>query len=126
MRARPIQLACLLLTVFLAGCTADGPAPQDDSERDEAGVAARQAAESAAAAAGGTATPPAPTCDASQAQGQVGKPVDDAWLEQARVDTGAERVRVLKPGQPVTMEFDGARLNVEVDADGKVASLRCG
>ena len=45
---------------------------------------------------------------------------------EARIDAGATRARVLKPGQAVTMEFDGARLNLEVDADDKVVALRCG
>jgi len=34
--------------------------------------------------------------------------------------------RALKPGQAVTMEFNGARLNLDVDARGRVTSVRCG
>jgi hypothetical protein len=52
--------------------------------------------------------------------------VDDAVAEQARSDAGAKHVRVLKPDQRVTMEFDGERLNLEVDAEGRITSVRCG
>lgn len=129
MRARTLQrLPLLVLLSLLGACSAGGPPVSDEDERDEAAVAAQQAAESAAAPADGPAAvpPPAPTCDASQVQGLVGKAADEATVEQARIDAGATRARVLKPGQAVTMEFDGARLNLEVDADDKVVALRCG
>ena len=56
----------------------------------------------------------------------MGQPVSDALAEQAREDAGAERVRVLTPGQMVTMDFDEERLNIEVDAAGTNTALRCG
>ncbi len=59
-------------------------------------------------------------------QGLVGQPADEATVEQAREDAHAERVRVLRPGQAVTLEFDGARLNVEVDESNTIVALRCG
>ena len=46
--------------------------------------------------------------------------------EQARADAGAKTVRVLEPDQMVTMEFDGERLNIEVDATKKIVAVRCG
>ena len=50
----------------------------------------------------------------------------DELVEQARTDAGADAVRTLRPGQAVTLEFNGARLNVEVDEDNRIVSLRCG
>jgi hypothetical protein len=34
-------------------------------------------------------------------------------------------VRVLRPGQAVTMEFNAERLNLEVDATGRIVAARC-
>jgi hypothetical protein len=35
-------------------------------------------------------------------------------------------VRILRPGQMVTKEFDPERLNLEVDAAGRIIAARCG
>jgi Peptidase inhibitor I78 family len=35
-------------------------------------------------------------------------------------------VRVIRPGQAVTMDFRGDRLNVEIDERNRVRALRCG
>jgi hypothetical protein len=130
MRNRPIRLLLsIALLPALAACSAGGTPEDDGAEQEQAIAAAQQAAESAATPpAGGTidAAPPAQTCDASQVQGLVGQKVDDAIAEQARSDAGARRVRLLKPDQMVTMEFDGERLNLEVDAEGRITSVRCG
>ena len=82
----------------------------------------------AIAPADGTAAvpPPAPTCDASQVQGLVGKAADEATVEQARIDAGATRARVLKPGQAVTMDFRQDRINVHLDAGNTITRLDCG
>ncbi|WP_042809585.1 I78 family peptidase inhibitor, partial [Xanthomonas citri] len=63
---------------------------------------------------------------ATQVQSLVGQPLTDAVGEQARSDAGAKSVRVLKPGQMTTMEFNGERLNLEVDAKNVISSVRCG
>ena len=39
---------------------------------------------------------------------------------------GAEKVRTLKPNQPITMEYLGERLNIEVDENNLVSGVRCG
>lgn len=74
--------------------------------------------------------PPPPAmageCDASRIQDLVGRPFSDALLEQARTRAGARVARTLRPGQAITMEFSSQRLNLELDADGKVARARCG
>ena len=49
-----------------------------------------------------------------------------AMQAQAKEDAGATDVRVLKPYQPVTMEFIGERLNIEIDEKGMVSGVRCG
>ena len=47
-------------------------------------------------------------------------------VEAARVSAGALMVRILRPGQMVTKEFDAERLNLEVDAAGRIIAARCG
>jgi hypothetical protein len=65
-------------------------------------------------------------CNDAAAQFAVGKTADAKLAEEARVRATALRVRMVRPGQMVTMEFDASRLTIEVDAAGKVASVRCG
>ena len=65
-------------------------------------------------------------CNAQAAQSIVGQSYNTPLGEDARVRAGAERVRTLKPGDVVTMEFDARRLSIDVDAAGKVALVRCG
>ena len=47
-------------------------------------------------------------------------------IEAARKDAGADRVRTLKPGQVVTMEYLAGRLNLYLDASGKIERIGCG
>ena len=117
---RPAALiATAALLLALSACTK--PAPE---EQDEALNQSQQAAQAAAAPA--EATPPPSTCDASQVQGLVGQTYTEAMQAQAKEDAGASDVRVLKPNQPVTMEFIGERLNIELDEKGAVSGVRCG
>ena len=76
-----------------------------------------------------SATPPADmaqSCNADAARGAIGKAATPEVVEQARRAAGAGIARVLKPGQVVTMEYRGDRLNVDVDDHNVVTDLRCG
>ncbi|MCC5086809.1 I78 family peptidase inhibitor [Xanthomonas campestris pv. campestris] len=118
------RLACTL--VVLAALSACNK-PQPD-EQEAVSAKAQQAAEQASAPAPAAApdAPPIGTCDATQVQSLVGQPLTETASEQARNDAGAKAVRVLKPGQMTTMEFNGERLNLEVDAKNVITSVRCG
>jgi hypothetical protein len=121
---RPAALiAALSLVLALGACS--GPAPE---EQEEALDKAQQAATAAATPDPGTAAAPPPpaSCDASQVQGLVGQAWSDALQAQAKDDSGASDVRMLKPNQPVTMEFIGERLNIETDDKGVITGVRCG
>ncbi|QEO24934.1 I78 family peptidase inhibitor [Xanthomonas translucens] len=120
-RAGLLGTACLALA--LAACTAQAP-----DEQEQVAAKAQAAAQRAAAPdpASAPEPPPVGSCDASQAQGLVGQAAEQALLDQARSDTGAKSLRVLKPNQVVTMEFDGERLNIEVDAKNQIIGVRCG
>lgn len=66
-------------------------------------------------------------CDAAPAQGFVGKRADEATIAAARDAAGATGdLRVIKPGQPVTMDFRHDRLNVEVDDHDMIVRIHCG
>ena len=109
-----------LLTLALAAC-----APTPD-EQEQATAQSEQRAEEAAQPAPPEPTTAAAACDDSQAQWAIGKKATDADVEQARKDAGAETARTLKPNQPVTMEFNANRLNLDLDDAGLVTAIRCG
>ena len=90
------------LAVLLAGCASQGPAT------------------------GPTGAPLGGTCNAQPAQSAIGKSSTAKVVEVARVSAGALMVRILRPGQMVTKEFDPERLNLEVDAAGRIIAARCG
>jgi hypothetical protein len=64
------------------------------------------------------------TCDADLAAGFVGKAGDQA--EAARKAAGAKTVRVVRPGDVVTMEYRADRLTVRTDAAGRIVRTACG
>ncbi|MFS2032471.1 I78 family peptidase inhibitor [Polaromonas sp. CT11-55] len=72
---------------------------------------------------------PAPVssrCNAAPAQFSVGRNADAALENEARTRAGAKAVRVLRPNQVVTMEFNAERLNLTVDDAGRVTRVSCG
>lgn len=105
---RRLSILALAATVF-AGCAATGPAEN-----------------------GGSAPAPAPAargdgyCDAAAVQNQVGRAFSERVAEDARSRSGARTLRVLQPGQVMTMEYNPARLTIVVDDGGNIGSARCG
>lgn len=65
-------------------------------------------------------------CAAEPARLLEGKPFDADIQAQAQRLTGARSVRVIRPGQAVTMDFNSFRLNIELDASDRVLRVRCG
>jgi len=59
-------------------------------------------------------------CLADGAAWTIGQEPTDALVEKARVDAKARSARVIRLGQPVTMEYNGGRLNLHVGSNGKV------
>lgn len=68
----------------------------------------------------------AQACNADAARGFVGQVATADVVEQARKAAGAGIARTLKPGQVVTMEYRGDRLDIDVDASNVVTGVRCG
>jgi hypothetical protein len=100
-------LLALAGAALVAGCAAPAPAP---------------------APAAPPAAPPEPVyqCNADGARFAVGQPLTPQLEAAARVRSGAGTVRVLKPGEVTTMELNGGRLNLDVDARNRVTEVRCG
>ncbi|WP_407353548.1 I78 family peptidase inhibitor [Luteimonas sp. R10] len=113
------SLLLVALSIALAACAPNSGhvADGDDAVAADPPAAAEPAPQAPAATEG---------CDADPVQSLVGQQADDALVEQARTGAGAEIARVLKPGQMVTMEYRGDRLNIDVDEAGTVTALRCG
>jgi hypothetical protein len=65
-------------------------------------------------------------CSTDAVQNLVGKPGTPELAADAMKRVGARTVRWLRPGMPVTMDFRGDRLNIELDEQNRVVTLRCG
>lgn len=68
--------------------------------------------------------PPAPdadACGAAALQGLVGQPA--AVLETMRF---AGPVRIIRPGMAVTLDYSAERLNIGIDASGRITRVVCG
>jgi len=75
---------------------------------------------------GGPLPPQLQACNADVVQGEVGHAATAERIEAIRVRTGSKLARVLRPGQMVTMEFSGDRVNIRVDANDAILSVGCG
>lgn len=64
-------------------------------------------------------------CEASKAAAAIGQSPSAEVVEQARVQAGAKIVRTLRHDQPITKEYRIGRLNLVLDAGGKIASVNC-
>ena len=73
-----------------------------------------------AACAPGGALPGPDACGASGYRGLVGQPLAAVTLPAALND------RVIRPGTPVTMDYDPTRLNLRLDAEGVIVAVDCG
>ena len=69
---------------------------------------------------------PTGECSASGLGNLVGAVATPSLINRAKRRAGASVVRVLKPGQIVTMEYLNGRLNVNVDEKNRVKSFTCG
>ena len=98
----PAWTPTLATLALLAGCASPGPAT------------------------GPTGAPLGGACNAASAQSVVGQNTTATVMEAARLRSGARMVRILRPGQITTKEFDAQRLNLEVNAAGRIIAVRCG
>ncbi len=98
-----IRPLALLVPVLVLGCAQPAPAPAPAS-----------------------ASAPPGECAAEPARLLEGKAFDADIQAQAQRLSGARSVRVIRPGQAVTMDFNPFRLNIELDALDRALRVRCG
>ena len=61
------------------------------------------------------------TCGAADLASLIGQPVS-----RFSAQTRQGPARVIRPGQPVTMDYNPLRLNVLLDADDRILGVSCG
>ena len=65
-------------------------------------------------------------CDASGLADLTGRPGSQALGAEALRRSGARTVRWIRPGDAVTMDYRSDRLNISLDAAGRVEGFNCG
>ncbi|MBO1110543.1 I78 family peptidase inhibitor [Bordetella petrii] len=104
-----------LIPVFLvAGLTACATSGTQRASSD---------APAAGAPSGGV---PSAACDAQPVQGLIGKKYSESVAGDARSRSQSAQLRVMRPGQVMTMEYNPARLNIILDGGDVITALRCG
>ncbi len=72
--------------------------------------------------------PPTPIsgCNADGARWAIGREPGGDVVERARVESGSATVRVIRPGDAVTKDLRGDRLNINVNARNAIDGVSCG
>ncbi|TCP92925.1 peptidase inhibitor I78 family protein [Sphingomonas sp. PP-CE-1A-559] len=71
------------------------------------------------------AAPAAAACNADSLGDLVGKRASDARADVMQTRSGARTLRWIAPNTAVTMDFRADRLNVYVDAKGRIERFTC-
>jgi peptidase inhibitor I78 family protein len=69
---------------------------------------------------------PEGTCDPRHLSRLVGRPGTPELGAEAQRRSGSARLRWIRPGDMVTMDFSPQRLNIRLDASNRVESFACG
>jgi len=64
-------------------------------------------------------------CNANAVQRFMGAPMSAGLQSRLRARSGASSVRVVRPGEAMTMDFRRDRLTVELNERGRIGGLRC-
>jgi hypothetical protein len=59
-------------------------------------------------------------------QDLIGKKYSESVASDARARSQSSQLRVMRPGQVMTMEYNPARLNIILDGGDVITALRCG
>jgi hypothetical protein len=65
-------------------------------------------------------------CDAGKVQSYVGRVAEARTVAEITSRSGSATVRVVMPGQPISMDYNTARLTIEVDEKNRIVRLYCG
>lgn len=106
------KLIPVFLVAGLSACASSGPqratpdAPAADSSAMPSGAAQE--------------------CDAQLVQDLIGKKYSESVGDDARSRSHSSQLRVMRPGQVMTMEYNPMRLNIILDGGDLITALRCG
>lgn len=70
--------------------------------------------------------PPASDCGADKLKPYLNQLPTTDTVDKIRAAVGHERIRTIKPGDVVTLDFRPNRLNIEIGEDGRIKLFRCG
>lgn len=101
-RFRPISAAAVAGFVLSAACSAQVPAASTAGALDEQ-----------------------PRCNADKAESLVGRVASQVTLDAAQRLSASSILRIVKPGQPISMDYMTNRLTVEVDEKNRILRLYC-
>jgi len=105
----PLLLAGAALFTLLAGCS---------SHETQDSPAASSTTSGAVSSSG--------RCNSDAVQDLVGKALSPALAEEGRQRAGAQVVRVVRPQDPMTMDFNSQRLTITTSASLVVQTATCG
>ncbi len=118
------SLAPIFAALVLAGCSST------PSGSLTAGAGGGGSAAPAASASAATPTSSAgmgdSMCNADPIMNIVGKPINERGASDAQQRATAATLRLMRPGQVMTMEYNPRRLTIVVDEQNTVSSVRCG
>lgn len=75
---------------------------------------------------GGPYPPQEVQCDADRARWAIGREATEQVVEEVRAATMSRSVRVIHPGQVVTMDYRDDRVNLHVNERNAITSITCG
>lgn len=103
------------MLALLAGCAAGAP-----------GSSSSSSSTGSPGSSGGGLASVSGECDASGVQSYLNRNWSDSLDSTLRSASGSRVLRVVRPGQVMTMEFNPYRLNAVLNPQGKIDSLHCG
>jgi hypothetical protein len=118
-----------LFLMLLASCgepASQGPWVSATEAAPAPERAPEPAPEPASASASEAQTAEVTPCGTEKVARFIGTSAAPATRKDIESLAGRAPVRWITPGQPITLDFSEARLNVIVDEQGKIAAMRCG
>lgn len=123
---RPLSMALAALFALSACATPSQEPPPADDSADGFAAAPPPPAMDESATNQDVDEEAAMKCEDKPGKWAIGEIADEALVAKVKADTGSERARVIRPGMMVTMDYREDRVNLEVDADNRVLTVRCG
>lgn len=65
-------------------------------------------------------------CTSDSTDWAIGQQASAEVVQRIQRETGSQHVRVIKPGQMVTMDYNPNRVNIDVNDRNEVIAVRCG